>query len=86
MKKVMMVVVAAVTGIVMADADVDALKACRVEAEKGNAKAQFYLGMCYSNGEGVEKDGAEAVKWYRKAAKKGYACAKTALKLLDQTK
>ena len=75
MKKVMMVVAAAVAGIVMADADVDALKACRAEAEKGNAKAQFYLGMCYSNGEGVEKDGAEAVKWYRKAAEQGMAQA-----------
>ena len=33
------------------------------------------LGGCYYDGEGVEQDYAEAVKWYRKAAEQGYAVA-----------
>ena len=76
MKKVMMVVMAAVAGIAAADGMADKLKACRAEAEKGNDKVQFYLGMCYSNGEGVEKDGAEAVKWFRRAAAQGHSAAR----------
>ena len=31
----------------------------------------FRLGIMYANGMGVIKDGQEAVKWYRKAAKDG---------------
>jgi TPR repeat protein len=30
--------------------------------------AQNNLGGMYANGEGVEKDDAKALKWYRKAA------------------
>jgi len=37
--------------------------------------AQFNLGMIYDTGEGVTKDAAEAVKWYRKAADQGLAAA-----------
>jgi TPR repeat protein len=33
------------------------------------------MGLCYAYGEGVEKDSAEAVKWYRKAADQNYAKA-----------
>ena len=44
-------------------------------AEKGDAKAQFDLGLKYENGEGVLQDYAEAAKWYRKAAEQGYAKA-----------
>ena len=29
------------------------------------------LGSCYAYGTGVEKDGSEAVKWYRKSAEAG---------------
>ena len=43
----------------------------RVAAEKGDAESQLNLGVCYFNGNGVEKDLAEAVKWYRKAAEQG---------------
>ena len=48
-------------------------------AESGNAKAQSNLGYMYAKGEGVPKDAAEAVKWYRKAADQGYAKAQTNL-------
>ena len=40
-----------------------------------NAKAEFLLGTYYYVGAGVEKDFAEAVKWYRKAAEQGHAPA-----------
>ena len=33
--------------------------------------AQYYLGSCYNEGKGVEKDYTEAVRWFRKAAEKG---------------
>ena len=51
----------------------------KAEAEKGDATAQFLLGYMYANGQGVAKDGAEAVKWYRKAADQGYAPAQAYL-------
>ena len=38
-------------------------------AERGNAKAQLKLGLCYYNGHGVEPNPAEAVRWFRLAAK-----------------
>jgi TPR repeat protein len=44
-------------------------------AEQGDAEAQFNLGYCYDDGRGVEKDYAEAVKWYRKAAAQNFAPA-----------
>lgn len=40
----------------------------RKEAENGDARAQTILGDMYAKGFGVNKDEAEAVKWYRKAA------------------
>jgi TPR repeat protein len=51
----------------------------KIKAEKGDAKAQFNLGICYYRGEGVTKDAAEAVKWYREAAEQGYAQAQNGL-------
>ena len=40
----------------------------RTEAEQGDAEAQYKLGMCYEYGNGVEKNIAEADRWYGKAA------------------
>ena len=40
-------------------------------AEQGYARAQNNLGLCYKNGDGVEKDIKKAVEWYRKAAEQG---------------
>ena len=48
-------------------------------ANKGYAAAQYYLGYCYYNGEGVTQDYTEAVKWYRKAAEQGNATAQNNL-------
>ena len=37
----------------------------------GFASSQINMGAFYMNGYGVEKDEAEALKWYRKAAANG---------------
>jgi TPR repeat protein len=42
---------------------------------QGYAKAQYNLGLVYSNGEGAKKDAVQAVHWYRKAAVQGDAHA-----------
>ena len=55
----------------------------RKAAERGDAKAQFSLGVCYQNGWGVGRDTAEAAKWYSKAAEQGNADAGAALDALD---
>ena len=44
-------------------------------AEEGNSEAQYSLGLKYSSGDGIQKDKAEAAKWYRKAAEQGDARA-----------
>ena len=48
----------------------------RAAAEQGDADAQCNLGQCYAEGVGVDKDPAEAVKWFRKAAEQRDAVAK----------
>ena len=47
------------------------------QAKDGDATAQYNLGICYYNGDGVAVDKAEAVKWLRKAAEKGHLQAQT---------
>jgi len=42
-------------------------------AEQGDADAQWNLGMMYYNGQGVEQDSVEAVKWFQKSAEQGDA-------------
>ena len=56
----------------------------RKAAEQGNVTAQFILGACYDNGEGVTEDKIEAAKWYRKAAEQGLEVAELVLKRLEQ--
>lgn len=53
----------------------DELELLRVAAEQGSAAAQFNLGVLYENGDGVERDLAEALRWYRKAAEQNDADA-----------
>src|ERR1700694_4045485 len=45
------------------------------QAEQGDAQAQVYIGLMYATGEGVRKNEAEAVRWYRQAAEHGHAAA-----------
>ena len=44
-------------------------------ARGGDAAAQYSLGNTYRRGQGVARDDAEAVRWYRKAADQGNASA-----------
>ena len=44
-------------------------------ASKGDAKAQFYLGVMYSNGKGVKQDYKKAIEYYEKSASQGNTTA-----------
>ena len=57
----------------MTPEEVKAFEGYKAKAEKGDAEAQYNLGLCYFYGTGVAKDEVEAVKWYRKAAEQGDA-------------
>ena len=48
-----------------------ALKVWLAAAEKGDAKAQVYVGEIYEKGLGIAPDYAQAAAWYEKAAKQG---------------
>ncbi len=48
-------------------------------AEKGDAQAQFNLGLMYHGGLGMPRSEKEAVKWYHKAAEGGYSPARVYL-------
>ena len=48
-------------------------------AEEGDAEGQLNLGICYTTGNGVAKDYAQAVAWYRKAADQGHTRAQFTL-------
>lgn len=47
----------------------------RARADRGEADAQFDLGVMCFDGRGVPQDDAEAVRWYRRAAEQGDAYA-----------
>ena len=51
-------------------------------AEQGDVLAQSNLGVMYSNGDGVPKDDAEAVRWFRLVAEQGDAIAQSNLGLM----
>lgn len=57
----------------------NSLSCTKKAAEQGYADAQFNLGKCYANGDGVPQDYTEAVKWYKKAAEQGNAHAQNSL-------
>lgn len=48
-------------------------------AEKGHGLSQFYLGLLYGFGDGVKKDLAEAVRWWRLASVQGNIAAQSNL-------
>ena len=54
----------------------EAVRMWQTHAEKGDAEAQFTLGVLYNRGDGaLAKDMIQAVHWYRKAAERGHAGA-----------
>ena len=48
-----------------------ALEEIRPEAEAGDPRAQYLMGVMYAHGKGVERDNFEAARWYEKAARNG---------------
>ena len=48
-------------------------------SNQGHAKAQYNLGRCYYNGQGVVPNYEKAAYWYEKAANQGYADAQNNL-------
>ena len=58
-----------------------ALREWQPMAEQGDARAQFYFGLLYENGDGVPLDYAKARQWYEKAAVQGDAKAQLYLGL-----
>lgn len=56
------------------DANV-AVQWLRKAAEQGNEKGNYYLGICYEYGAGVDKNEEESLKFYYIAANEGHALA-----------
>ena len=48
-------------------------------AEKGNAEAQYKLGLMYDMGEEVDQDYGKAFEWYEKSANQGLASSQSKL-------
>ena len=55
------------------------MQICLRVAENGDAKAQYILGEALFEGNGIEKNRKEAIKWFQKAAEQGNANAQFAL-------
>ena len=62
-----------------------ALMEWRPLAERGDARAQFNVGVILFNGQGVSHNPAEAVEWYRAAADQGYGPAQANLSCMYET-
>ena len=60
-----------------------ALREWRPLAEQGDARAQYYLGLLYENGDGVPRDYEKAREWYEKSAAQGEANAQFYLGLMS---
>ena len=55
-----------------------ALKYCTMAADNGHAAAQYNCGNMYYNGEGVERDVEEALRWFDLAATQDHQQAQQA--------
>lgn len=62
--------------------DVKTVAALKKAAGKGEASAQFNLGLAYEHGWGVKADLRQAAKWYAKASQQGHAAAQLNLGLM----
>jgi TPR repeat protein len=52
-----------------------ALEEYKTQGERGDAVAQFKVGLIYYKGQGVPRDYLEALQWFKKAALKGHPLA-----------
>lgn len=69
------VLIGAGVRIVQAELALKEVAAHRTLAEKGDAKAQNWLGVIYATGNSVPSDDAQALEWFRRAAEQGNADA-----------
>mgnify|MGYP004460643461 CR=1 FL=1 len=53
-------------------------------AKQNYPDGQYYLGLCYENGMGCEKNESEALKWYKKAAYNGSKGAIERIEVLEK--
>lgn len=78
------------TGAGLEDADVRLFKVQLTMAEKGDSRAQYFLGEMHEQGLGTKQDVEEAFKWYAKAAEQGDPWAKRKLanrkEIMDEIK
>ena len=61
------------------DAKADSLGSLRSLADRGDADAQWQMGVRYHNGEGVPRDDAQAMQWFLRAAEQGHVIAQATL-------
>ena len=52
---------------------------CSVQAEKGDAEAQFVLASMIYEGKAVEQDYDKSIQWFLKSAEQGHAMAQASL-------
>ena len=57
----------------------DALAKLKPLAAKGDVDAQFFLGVMYAKGQGVQQDHLQALAWYLEAAEQGDVQAQSKL-------
>ena len=64
----------------------EAVEWFRKAADQDCSAAFYELGVCYENGEGVEKNLDEAIAWYRKAVDGGFEGAQSAIIRVEKAK
>ena len=64
------------------ESDATAAKRALLRAERGDARAQAFLGFMYEHGRGVPQDYVAAAYWYTCAAEQGHATAQYLLGLM----
>ena len=65
---------------------VEAVEWFRKAADQNCHEAFYELGVCYENGEGVERDFDQAIAWYRKAVDGGFDRAQSAIIRVEKAK
>lgn len=84
MKKIVLASLLVALPVLAAAADSDGLKALRAAAERGQADAQYELGILYEFGYRFPDHKAAAFAWYSRAAEQGNAAAARRRDLLEK--
>jgi len=69
---------------IIAEPDQEAAKWYFQAASKGNAEAQYSLGVLFQTGKGVERNDKEALYWMNEAARNGHEAAQTYIKAVKK--